>query len=140
MGYITMNILFFLTPKVEVKCIDASSTVRQALEKLQASGYTALPIINKRGKYVGTISEGDLLWFIKAHPEMNLFDTEDVSLKCVERHRDNKPVSVNEDIDSLWEKIIAQNFVPVIDDDNIFIGIVTRKAVVSHLAKECKDK
>ncbi|MCR5346120.1 MAG: CBS domain-containing protein [Lachnospiraceae bacterium] len=135
-----MNILFFLTPKVEVKCIDASSTVRQALEKLQASGYTALPIINKRGKYVGTISEGDLLWFIKAHPEMNLFDTEDVSLKCVERHRDNKPVSVNEDIDSLWEKIIAQNFVPVIDDDNIFIGIVTRKAVVSHLAKECKDK
>ncbi len=140
MGYITMNILFFLTPKVEVKCIDASSTVRQALEKLQASGYTALPIINKRGKYVGTISEGDLLWFIKAHPEMNLFDTEDVSLKCVERRRDNKPVSVNEDIDSLWEKIIAQNFVPVIDDDNIFIGIVTRKAVVSHLAKECKDK
>jgi CBS domain-containing protein len=135
-----MNILFFLTPKVEVKCIDASSTVRQALEKLQASGYTALPIINKRGKYVGTISEGDLLWFIKAHPEMNLFDTEDVSLKCVERRRDNKPVSVNEDIDSLWEKIIAQNFVPVIDDDNIFIGIVTRKAVVSHLAKECKDK
>ncbi|MBQ1871594.1 MAG: CBS domain-containing protein [Lachnospiraceae bacterium] len=135
-----MNILFFLTPKVEVKCIDASSTVRQALEKLQASGYTALPIINKRGKYVGTISEGDLLWFIKAHPEMNLFDTEDVSLKCVERRRDNKPVSINEDIDSLWEKIIAQNFVPVIDDDNIFIGIVTRKAVVSHLAKECKDK
>ncbi len=135
-----MNILFFLTPKAEVKCIDSNATVRQALEKLQISGYTAIPIINKRGKYVGTISEGDLLWYIKAHPEMNLFDTEDVSLKQVKRRRDNQPVSINEDIDSLWEKIIAQNFVPVIDDDNIFIGIVTRKAVVSHLAKECKDK
>ncbi|MBQ9342497.1 MAG: CBS domain-containing protein [Lachnospiraceae bacterium] len=135
-----MNILFFLTPKAEVKCIDSNSTVRQALEKLQISGYTAIPIINKHGKYVGTISEGDLLWYIKAHPEMNLFDTEDASLKQVKRRRDNKPVSINEDIDSLWEKIIAQNFVPVIDDDNIFIGIVTRKAVVSHLAKECKDK
>ena len=135
-----MNILFFLTPKAEVKWIDANSTVRQALEKLYASGYTALPVITKRGRYSGTISEGDLLWFIKEHPEMNLFDTEDVTIKSVKRRRDNKPVSVNEDIDSLWEKIIAQNFVPVIDDDNTFIGIVTRKAVVSHLAKECKNK
>ena len=135
-----MNILFFLTPKAEVKCIDSDSTVRQALEKLQNSGYTALPIINKRGKYIGTISEGDLLWYIKAHPEMNLFDTEDAALKQVKRRRDNKPVSVNEDIDSLWDKIIAQNFVPVVDDDSIFIGIVTRKAIVSHLAKEYKDK
>ena len=43
-----MNILFFLTPKAEVACVDEDSTLRQALEKLENSGFSALPIISKQ--------------------------------------------------------------------------------------------
>lgn len=54
-----MNILFFLTPKSEVAYIYEDYTIRQALEKMEYHKYSAIPIISKDGKYVGTITEGD---------------------------------------------------------------------------------
>ena len=135
-----MNILFFLTPKAEVACVDEDSTLRQALEKLENSGFSALPIISKQGKYIGTITEGDMLWYIKNNAYLNLFEAEDIPLQKVKRKRDNKAVSISENIDSLWEKVMNQNFVPVVDDDNVFIGIVTRRDVMGHIVKEYKNR
>ena len=135
-----MNILFFLTPKAEVACVDEDSTLRQALEKLENSGFSALPIISKQGKYIGTITEGDMLWYIKNNAYLNLFEAEDIPLQKVKRKRDNKAVSISENIDSLWEKVMNQKFVPVVDDDNVFIGVVTRRDLMGHIVKEYKNR
>ena len=35
-------------------------------------GYTAIPVINREGKYVGTVSEGDFLWQIVSGEQENL--------------------------------------------------------------------
>ena len=59
------NILFFLTPKAMCAYLYDDYTMRQALEKMETSGFAALPILNKRGEYRGTLTEGDLLWAIK---------------------------------------------------------------------------
>ncbi|MCR4956102.1 MAG: CBS domain-containing protein [Lachnospiraceae bacterium] len=134
-----MNILFFLTPKAEVACINAEATLRQVLEKLDNSGYAAIPIISKEGKYVGTITEGDLLWFIKREENLTLVDAEDIPISKIKRKKDNKAISITENMDGLWDKVINQNFVPVVDDDNIFIGIVTRKDIMLHAMKQCED-
>ena len=56
-----MNILFFLTPKSEVAYIYDDQTLRQVLEIMEYHRYTAVPVINKQGKYIGTITEGDML-------------------------------------------------------------------------------
>ena len=55
------NILFSLTPKAMCAFLYDDYTVRQALEKMEAAHYSALPILNRRGEYRGTITEGDLL-------------------------------------------------------------------------------
>ena len=60
-----MNILFFLTPKAMCHYVYDDFTIRQALEKMEAVGFAALPILNRRGEYRGTITEGDLLWAMK---------------------------------------------------------------------------
>ncbi|MGN1180314.1 MAG: CBS domain-containing protein, partial [Suilimivivens sp.] len=61
-----MNILFFLTPKNEVAFVYDTDSLRQALEKMEHHSYSAVPIISKEdGRYVGTLTEGDLLWNIK---------------------------------------------------------------------------
>ena len=60
-----MNILFFLTPKEEVAHIMESDNLRQVLDKMEHHGFTALPMLNKKGKYIGTVTEGDLLWYLK---------------------------------------------------------------------------
>ena len=59
------NILFFLTPKAMCAYLYDDYTIRQALEKMEGAGYAALPILNRRGEYRGTLTEGDLLWAMK---------------------------------------------------------------------------
>lgn len=135
-----MNILFFLTPKEEVAHIMESDNLRQVLEKMEHHGFTALPMLSKKGKYIGTITEGDLLWYLKERDFPSLEELEDVSITVVQRHRDNKAVNVHEKIEDLIEKVSNQNFVPVVDDDKIFIGLVTRKEVLLHMAKKLELK
>ena len=57
-----MNILFFLKPKSEVAYLYDDFSVRQALERMEYHRYTSIPVINRKGEYVGSITEGDLLW------------------------------------------------------------------------------
>ena len=45
-----MNILFFLTPKENVSHVEEDDTFRQALEKMEHHGYTAIPLLGKDGK------------------------------------------------------------------------------------------
>ena len=53
-----MNILFFLTPKSEVAYINDDDTLRQALETMEFHKYAAVPIVNRQGRYIGTLMRG----------------------------------------------------------------------------------
>ena len=127
-----MNILFLLTPKAKCAYLRSDDTVRQALEKMESSGYAALPILAKDGSYKGSLTEGDLLWAIKNLGITNLRDMEDHGIMEIAHRRDNTPVSVSNKVEDLMSKAVAQNFVPVVDDRNTFIGIITRKAIMQY--------
>ena len=127
-----MNIVFFLTPKQDVAYIYEDFTLRQTLDKMENHRYSAVPIIRRTGEYVGTITEGDLLWAIKNQFSLNLKVSEDVTVGQIPRHADNRPVSVNTDIKELVDKSLEQNFVPVVDDRGVFIGIITRKKIIEY--------
>lgn len=131
-----MNILFFLTPKSDVAYINEEDTLRQALEKMEYHKYSAVPVISRQGKYIGTITEGDLLWGIKNQYDFSIREAERVRITDVPRRSDNKPVSVNSDMEDLIDKVLNQNFIPVLDDQKNFIGIVTRKDMIRYLCKE----
>ena len=135
-----MNILFFLTPKSEVAYINEDDTLRQALEKMEHHKYSAVPIITKQGKYLGTITEGDLLWGIKNKFDLNLRDAERIRITEIPRRLDNRPVSIDADMEDLLDKILNQNFVPVLDDQKNFIGIITRKDVIRSLCAKTPTK
>lgn len=129
-----MNILFFLTPKSTVAYLYDSDTVRQALEKMENHRYSAVPLISRKtGEYIGTVTEGDLLWEIKGRYDLNLKEAEDISIRDVRRNRDNLPVSAEANMEDLLSKVMNQNFVPVTDGMNRFIGIITRREVISYL-------
>ena len=72
-----MNLLFFLTPKAEVAYLYDDFTLRQAIEKMEYHRYSSIPILNRKGEYVGTITEGDILWAVKRNYNLNLQDAED---------------------------------------------------------------
>ena len=127
-----MNILFLLIPKAKCAYLRSEDTIRQALEKMEVSGYAALPILSRDGRYKGTLTEGDLLWAIKNLELTNLRDMEDHGIMEIAHRRDNAPVSVSNQVEDLMSKAVAQNFVPVVDDRGTFIGIITRKAIMQY--------
>ena len=126
------NILFFLTPKALCVYLYDDFTLRQALEKMEVAGYAALPILTRTGEYRGTITEGDVLWAMKNLCGLNLKQAERIRIMDISRRRDNLPVPVNTSMHELVERAQTQNFVPVVDDKDTFIGIITRSAIIKY--------
>ncbi|KYH29596.1 MULTISPECIES: CBS domain-containing protein [Clostridium] len=131
-----MNIAFFLTPKKDVIYEKETSTMRQVLERMEYHRYTAIPIIDDKGKYIGTITEGDLLWKLKNTPDLNFKNTDKVKLKDIPRRMINNPVNIQANIEDLMNLAINQNFVPVVDDNGVFIGIIKRSEIISYYYKK----
>ena len=42
--------------------MEETDTLRQALEKMEHHGYAAVPLLSTEGKYLGTLTDGDVLW------------------------------------------------------------------------------
>ena len=129
------NVLFLLTPKTQLACLKDSMNVRQALEKMRAHGFTAIPLISEEGEYLGTISEGDLLWHIVNGEKISMEDLEETKITSLLRKNRFPAVKVDAEIGELVNLIINQNFVPVVDDRNVLMGIVTRRRVMQELFK-----
>lgn len=138
-----MNVAYFLKPKSEVGCIFDDYTLRQGLEKMKRSGFTALPVVTRQNQYVGTVSEGDFLWYLTRDEaelkKQSLQSLESVVVRDVLRIDRHPPVRITATIDQLVNRAMNQNFIPVIDDLGSFIGIVTRKDIISHFYEKSKD-
>lgn len=130
------NILFFLTPKAMCSILYDDYTIRQALEKMESAGYTALPILNKRGEYRGSLTEGDILWALKNLCYMDMRQAEARRIMEIARRKDYVPVRVNTNMQDLVGKAVSQNYVPVVDDKDTFIGIVPRSAIIKYCAEK----
>ena len=126
------NILFFLTPQAMCCYVYSDHTIRQALEKMETAGFAALPILSRRGEYRGTLTEGDLLWALKNMCYMDMRQAEAHRITEISRRRDNVPVRVTTSMKDLVARASTQNFVPVVDDKDTFIGIVTRRSIMEY--------
>ena len=133
-----MNIASFLLPKANVAYLRDDMTLRQGLEKLRRSGFTAIPVIDSADRYVGVISEGDFLWNILAHnqklDDITLKSLEHLTVRDMLQNGKIRPVCIDTAMEELLEQAQSQNFVPVIDDRNVFIGIITRSDIIKYFA------
>lgn len=135
-----MNIAFFLLPKQEVVCVTTGATLRQVLERMEYHRYTAVPVLDQDGGYAGTVTEGDLLWYFKRHPELTFGEANKVKLADVPMRLANKAVRIDARMDDLIALAKVQNFVPVTDDMNRFIGIVRRSDIIDYCTHVMKER
>lgn len=127
-----MNIAFFLTPKKDVVFQKETSTMRQAVERMEFHHYSAIPILGEDGSYKGTLTEGDLLWKLKNTPGLDFSNTSRILISQIPRKFVNEPVHIDCDMEDLLLAAAKQNFVPVLDDSDKFIGIITRSAIINY--------
>ena len=136
-----MKVAFFLTLKKDVVYLQVDSTMRQALERMEYHRYSAVPILDHDGRYVGTLTEGDLLWKMKHHaPSLTFAETEIYRLSEVPRHVTNQPVHIDAEMEELLNKAVDQNFIPVVDSREVFIGIVRRRDLIQYCLRMVKDQ
>ena len=126
------NVLLFLKPKDDVSFFYDNLSVQDGLDYMKQHAFTSMPVINKSGEYVGSISEGDFLWHILVSDK----PTTQTQLSKLIRKDYIPACTIDVSLEDLFQQSLKQNYVPIVDDRNIFIGIVTRQAILAYLMKE----
>ncbi|MEK5031510.1 CBS domain-containing protein [Paenibacillus sp. FSL R7-0302] len=134
-----MEISSFLLPKDQVAYITSSISMREALEQLENHYYSAIPIIDDAGKYVGTLSEGDLLWKLKNTDGLSFANMNEVTVGTIQRHVHNESVEIHAQMEDMLTLAADQNFVPVVDGSGIFLGIIRRKDIIEYYTRNITD-
>ena len=63
---------------------------------------------------------------------MDMRQAEAHKITEISRRKDNVPVRVTTSMHDLIDRASTQNFVPVVDDKDAFIGIVTRRSIIQY--------
>lgn len=130
------SIMSIFTPKKMTAFLNENSTVRQAIELFDVHKYSVIPLVDNEGHFVGTLSEGDLLCFLKNKVGYDIKATEKVLIKDMDRYRQYQSLEVS----SMWSEFFVlsldQNFIPVTDDKGIYIGIVKRREIIKYLSEK----
>ena len=135
-----VNLLIFLTPKSETLYLNQNSTVRQTLENFDIHKYSVVPLIDDDGFFVSTISEGDILSFIKNSCKFDISVAEKMKIKDLELYRPYKALPISTPMDEVVRLALEQNFIPIVDDRGVYIGIVKRKSIIDFLLSKIEIK
>ena len=125
-----------IMPKMQVAYIYSDNTIRQGLEKFRAHGYTAIPVLTRDNTYYGTVTEGDFLRSLIDSENNSMKDKEKMLISDIVRPGFNPCVHVNISMNELFERSINQSFIPVVDDRDFFVGIVTRQKIIRYFIDE----
>nr|WP_036719654.1 CBS domain-containing protein [Paenibacillus sp. JCM 10914] len=134
-----MRISDFLFAKDKVAYIHATANMQEAMDMLEKSHYSAIPVIDENDKYVGTLSEGDLFWKMKNTPGLTFDNLDTVQVSDINRRIYNECVSIQANLDDMLELAADQNFVPVVEEGEIFIGIIRRKDIIEYYTSNIMD-
>ncbi|WP_442603995.1 CBS domain-containing protein [Paenibacillus sp. KN14-4R] len=134
-----MQISDFLFSKNKVAYINSSANMQEAIEVLEQTQYSAIPVIDEEGKYVGTLSEGDLLWKMKNTTGLSFQNLDIVKVYEIKRRIRNECVYVKAHLEDMLHLAADQNFVPVVDDNQIFVGIIRRKDIIAYYTSNITD-
>jgi predicted transcriptional regulator len=131
-----LNIFSILTPKSQTEFIEYDSTIRQALETFDFHKFSVVPLIDDSGKYVSTLSEGDILRYIKNEANFNIEIAENVKINTIEKYRSYKAITIDSSLDEVLQLSMSQNFIPIVDDRGMYIGIIKRKDIINLYINE----
>ncbi|MDE7295358.1 MAG: CBS domain-containing protein [Oscillospiraceae bacterium] len=131
-----MNTAMLLKPKSAVAFIYGDLSAEEGLKEFIKGGYTAVPVIDRDGVYLGVVSERDFLYRLLESNGAGLSESENLTVADLASCTRFEPVPIDADIDTLFARIIEQNFVPVVDSRGMFSGIITRRDVLMRAFKK----
>ena len=130
-----MNIAKLMTPKYSTVTLTETAAVLEGMELMKKYGFTAIPVLNAAGQYLGSVTEGDFLRHLLKIGSLDPEIHERVQVGNIFRPDFCQPLRIDASLSDVIDTALRQNFVPIIDDRDALCGIVTRRAVIAHLAE-----
>ena len=129
---VASKMLDFMIPADNVANVIDQHTLSTGLLILTQSNYTMIPVLSAESKLMGVIS---MSMIIKAVMTVDAIEMERLDELKVRDVMLSQPVRVqtNCHLADVLNYLIDQNFVCVVDGDNRFLGIITRKNVMQRL-------
>lgn len=118
----------YVTPAEEVAIFVDTHNADHVLLLLASNGYSRVPVITREKHYVGTISISDIMRY---QSENDLQDLEMAQMDIALMVNQKIPtISVDADLTEVLNKLVDFPFLPVVNEEKVFVGIITRKSIL----------
>ena len=118
----------FLTPAENLAVLIDSHNADHAILLLSQMTYTRVPVVTDEKEFVGTIGLRDILAYQMEQglSQESMADTDIVHMT----KKDVAVVAPDYTLTDVLHKLVDESFLPVVDEDGIFQGIITRKSIL----------
>lgn len=118
----------FLTAAENLAVLIDSHNADHAILLLSQMTYTRVPVVTDKKEFVGTIGLRDILSY-----QMEQGLSQEVMADTDIVHMTKKDVAVvtpDYTLTDVLHKLVDESFLPVVDEEGIFQGIITRKSIL----------
>ncbi|EOT44457.1 cyclic-di-AMP-binding protein CbpB [Enterococcus columbae] len=132
----------FLIPAANVATLLYNHPLEHAMLILTNVGYSKIPVLDSEDHLVGLISLADIMQEISG---LTGFDMQRLEVLTVADVMEVKVPKMTEkdDLETLLRRLVNEPFLPYVDQNNVFLGIFTRKAIlksVNHMVHEIESR
>lgn len=121
----------YLSPAKDLAIFIDSHNAEHVMLVMSSTGFSRVPVISKEGHYQGTIAISDILRY---QGEYGLTSEQiaqvDIGLMVNKRI---PTVSDMADLTEIMHKLVDTSFLPVLDQQGVLLGIITRKAILKAI-------
>ncbi len=132
----------FLIPADNVATVMYNHSLDHALLVLANVGYSKIPVLDKNDRFVGLLGLNDI---VRKMVSLTNIDTDNLAGLTV---ADVMEIGVDcltdeSDLEDILHLLVNNPFLPMINKDRIFLGIITRKEILkctNHLVHELERR
>ena len=116
-------------------------SVMHAAIVLGQISYSRIPVLDEENHFLGTIALSNIIQPMFETSEMDARNINHLKVKDV-MDKENIVIHTPINHEEVLHKMVNANFLPVLDEENYFLGIITRQSIlkgINRLAHELDD-
>lgn len=118
----------YLIPAEELAIFINTHNADHVMLLLVSNGFSRVPVITKEKQYVGTISISDMMTY-QAKRQLTDWEMTQTNIGDMVNTK-IETINITSSLTEIMHKLVDFPFLPVVNDDNRFIGIITRKSIL----------
>ncbi len=129
----------------DVATVRTENSLLHAMMILTNVGYSSIPVLDKDHKLQGIITLPCIIDGIKNQISYDFDQLSEKKVEEVIRHQKNDYSIVEDkaDLEDILRYLVDHNYVCIVDKDNVFQGIITRKTILkrfNHMLHELNNQ